>query len=285
MEKILVTGGKGFIGKHIEKYLTERGYEVETPGSDVLNILRQDDWDKWKGKGITHVVHLAGKTFVPDSWEKPEEFFQVNTMGTLQALHFCREQHIGMTYISAYIYGQPKSNPIPEGADINPNNPYARSKYMAEELCEFFCKYFDMDISILRLFNVYGPGQQERFLIPFIIQQALSEEDSITVQDVEPKRDYIYIDDVCHAIELSVQKTLGYHLFNIGSGESFSVREVIDKVQYVAHTEKEVHSRNNVRRNELNDVIADIERIKQEWGWEPQVTLEAGLLQCVEDMK
>lgn len=285
MKKILITGGKGFIGKHIEKYLAERGYEVETPSSDELNVLRQDDWDKWKEKEIAHIVHLAGKTFVPDSWEKPEEFFQVNTMGTLQTLHFCRKQHIGMTYISAYIYGQPKSNPIPEDADINPNNPYARSKYMAEELCEFFCKYFDMDISILRLFNVYGPGQQERFLIPFIIKQALSEEESITVQDVEPKRDYIYIDDVCHAIELSIQKTSGYHLFNIGSGESFSVREVIDKIQQVAHTDKKVYSKNNVRRNELNDVIANVERIKQEWGWEPQVTLEAGLLQCVEDLK
>lgn len=285
MKKVLITGGNGFIGRHVKKYLLQKGYLVETPGSDELNVTKQEDWDGWKNKKIEHVVHLAGKTFVPDSWENPENFIYTNQIGTLQTIKFCRECDIGMTYISAYIYGQPKSNPIAESADVNPNNPYAKSKYMAEELCEFFCKYFDMNITTLRLFNVYGPGQNERFLIPFIVKQALEEEQVITVQDLEPKRDYIYIEDVCRAIELSINKTEGYHLFNIGSGESFSVREIIDKVQKMACIDKEVIGKNNVRRNELNDVIADIEKIGTEWGWKPQIGLEEGLKKCVEAMK
>jgi nucleoside-diphosphate-sugar epimerase len=285
MERILITGCNGFIGQHLKNYLSKKEYLIEAPTSTALNVILKDDWDKWKEKNIYHVVHLAGKTFVPDSWENPEEFFQTNIMGTMQAIRYCREQHIGMTYISAYIYGQPKSNPIPEGADINPNNPYAKSKYMAEELCKFFCKYFDMNITVLRLFNVYGTGQKEQFLIPYIVTQALDSGDAITVQDLEPKRDYVHIDDVCHAIELSVQNTCGYHIFNIGSGKSYSVQEVIDKVQMEAHTEKKVISQNNIRRNELNDVIADISSIKKEWGWEPQVILAEGLKQCVEDMR
>ncbi|MCI9421471.1 NAD-dependent epimerase/dehydratase family protein [Lachnospiraceae bacterium WCA-9-b2] len=285
MKKILITGGKGFIGSHITRYLKECGYDVIAPSSGELNVTKQDNWGKWKGKNVCHVLHLAGKTFIPDSWENPEQFFETNGIGTLNAVSFCKNQKIGMTYISAYIYGQPTYNPVPETAAVHPNNPYAKSKYMAEEICEFFGKYFGMDITVLRLFNVYGARQSERFLIPLIVSQALGERDRITVQDLEPKRDYVYIDDVCRAIELSVQKTKGYHLFNIGSGGSYSVREIIEKVQKAAGTKKSVSSVNKVRRNELNDVIADISSIQETWGWEPQITIEAGLLRCVEDAR
>lgn len=285
MKKVLITGGNGFIGRNLTDYLKGKGYNVEAPSSQKLNVLQGKDWEALRGRNFDYLVHLAGKTFVPDSWEKPEDFFCVNTMGTLQAIKFCREQKINMTYISAYIYGQPESNPIAETALVKSNNPYAKSKYMAEELCEFYSKYFDMNISVLRLFNVFGPRQHERFLIPFIIEQVLTDGFKVEVQDLEPKRDYVYIEDVCRAIELSINKTKGYQLYNIGSGVSHSVREVIDMVQKIAHTNKEVISKNNVRRNELNDVIADISRIKTEWGWEPQFSLAEGLFHCMEGVK
>lgn len=282
MKKILVTGGNGFIGKHITKHLIDHGYDVLAPSSGELDITDRTCWDKWEEQNIVHLVHLAGKTFVPDSWDNPEQFFQTNGMGTLNAVSFCRKQKIGMTHISAYIYGQPEFNPIPETALARPNNPYAGSKYIAEEICGLFGKCFDMDITVLRLFNIYGPGQGGHFLIPFIVKQALGETDTITVQDLEPKRDYVYIDDVCMAIELSVQKTKGYNLFNIGSGDSYSVREIIEKVQEAAGTCKAICSANNVRKNELNDVVADVGLIGRIWGWKPQITLEDGLQRCVE---
>jgi len=285
MGKILITGGNGFIGKNAQKYLVGKGYNVEAPPSDELNILKQEDWEKWEGKEISHVLHLAGKTFVPDSWAEPEDFFQTNVMGALQAIRFCRKAQVGMTYISAYIYGQPQTIPLPETAEVKPDNPYAKSKHMGEELCEFFSGNFGMDITVLRLFNVYGPGQKKNFLIPYVLSQALDSGDIIVVQDEKPKRDFVYINDVCHAMELSIQNTSGFHIFNVGSGVSFSVREIIDKVQEAAHTEKRVYSYKNKRKNELDDVIADIRKIKKEWGWEPQMTLDAGIHQCVEEME
>ena len=285
MRDILITGGGGFIGKHAQKYLAGKGYKVEVPSSEELNVLKQNDWEQWKRKEIRHVVHLAGKTFVPDSWVNPEDFFQANVMGTLQAIRFCREIRIGMTYVSAYVYGQPKYIPISETTEVRPNNPYAKSKYMAEELCELFSGDFGMDITVLRLFNVYGSGQKDNFLIPCIVKQALNEEDVITVQDEEPKRDFIHVDDVCRAIELSIQNTDGFHVFNVGSGMSYSVREVIDKVLEVTHTDKRICSNKNIRKNELDDVVADIGKIEREWGWKPQITLETGIHQCVEEMK
>ncbi len=284
MKKILITGGSGFIGSHLIQLLIKKGFDVEAPTSQELNVLDRNDMKDWKEKTFEHVIHLAGETFVPLSWEKPEKFFRVNEGGTLKLIQFCRECGINMTYISAYIYGYPKSVPIREDAEVQPNNPYAESKYMAEELCRFFCKYFGMNITILRLFNVFGPKQKENFLIPLIIKQVLNKDNTITVQDLEPKRDYIYVEDVCRAIELSIHKTEGYHLFNIGSGTSYSVREVIEIIQKIAGTDKSVISKHNIRRNELNDVVADINRIMDEWNWKPEVDFEQGLRKCMEDI-
>lgn len=285
MQKILITGGSGFIGNHIAKYISQCGHEAVMPSSRELNVMQKEDWDAWKGQNIKHVLHLAGKTFVPESWEKPEEFFRTNGIGTLNAVSFCRDEKIGMTYVSAYIYGQPKENPIPESAEARPDNPYAKSKYIGEEICEFFGKHFDLNITVLRLFNVYGSGQNKRFLIPSVISQVLGEETMITVKDLKPKRDYVYIDDVCRAIALSIQKTQGYHLFNIGSGKSYSVHEIIEKVQKAAGTSKTVISEKSCRKNEVNDVTADIKLIRDAWGWKPEITIETGLLRCVEDVR
>ena len=135
---------------------------------------------------------------------------------------------------------------------------------------------------MLRLFNVFGPGQKEHFLIPFLIKQIRDSKNTVSVQDLTPKRDYIYIEDVCKAIELSIHKTNGYQLFNIGSGRSFSVGEVIEMLQRISGTEKQVFCKNSVRKNELNDVIADISLIRSEWGWTPEVDLLSGLAKTME---
>ncbi|MCM1232141.1 MAG: NAD(P)-dependent oxidoreductase [Butyrivibrio sp.] len=285
VNKVLITGGSGFIGSKAAAYLADRDYQVLCPSSQELNVLEAEDFRRWTDVGIGHVVHLAGKTFVPDSWEKPADFFMTNLAGTLNTVEFCRKAGISMTYVSAYIYGQPEKLPIDEEAPVCSNNPYAKSKYMAEELCEFFCRNYGMDISVLRLFNVFGSGQSNKFLIPYIIEQAVGPNKNITVQDLEPRRDYVYIDDVCSAIERSITGTMGFQLFNVGSGRSYSVRDVIQIVQEKACTNKEVVSKQNIRKNELNDVVADITAIRKAWNWCPHVSMEEGLQICVEAHK
>lgn len=284
-DNILITGGNGFIGNHLKKYLQTKHYHVISPVSQELDVTTAADFDSFCGTDISHVIHLAGKTFVPASWENPEIFFEVNVMGTLHIIEFCRKYGINLTYISAYIYGQPTSIPVSESSDVKPDNPYAKSKYMAEELCKFYSSFFSMNISVLRLFNVYGPGQNENFLIPVIMRQLLSDSTRIEVNDLNPKRDYIYIEDVCRAIEMSIEKTKGYQLYNIGSGVSHSVQEVIDLLQRQAGTKKQTVSRNMHRRNELNDVTADISCIKKNWNWEPSISLEEGLTRCLQAEK
>ena len=279
-KKILLTGAGGFIGSALAKYLTKCGMETVCPSSAKLDVAQQASVANFPMQGIDHMIHLAGRTFVPKSWEEPEEFIKTNTFGTLNLLEVCRRQKISMTYISAYIYGMPKKNPIPETALVNPNNPYAKSKYMAEELCEFYAEQFGVGISVIRPFNVYGIGQRDHFLIPQIIRQATQEE-SICVMDLEPKRDYIYLTDLLEAIRLTLQRKGRYEVFNIGSGVSYSVAEVISMIQRIAGTQKPVICKNEVRRNEMNDVIADISKAKEVLGWKPAYTLEQGLTEII----
>lgn len=285
MNKVLITGGNGFIGRKTAEYLKDKGYQVLHPSSQELNVLETEAFGSWMNTGIEHVIHLAGKTYVPDSWENPTDFFKTNLLGTLNTIEFCRRATLPMTYVSAYIYGHPEKLPIDEKAKVCPNNPYAKSKYMSEELCEFYCQAFEMDISVLRLFNVYGTGQNNKFLIPCIIEQTLGSNENITVQDLEPRRDYVYIDDVCSAIERSVAGTKGFQLYNVGSGRSYSVKDVIQIVQEKAGTNKTVVSKQNARKNELNNVVADITAIQKAWNWYPHVSIEEGLQLCVLEQK
>lgn len=283
-KSILVTGAGGFIGSALVSYLKKKNRTVLGLGSKELDVTDPASVRALPAEEISHVVHMAGKTFVPKSWEEPDEFFGTNTFGTLQMLEFCRQHKIPMTYISAYIYGPPEKNPIQETDPIGPNNPYAKSKYMAEELCEFYAKQFDVKVSIIRPFNVYGAGQKENFLIPQIIGHAIKE-DCIKVLDLAPMRDYIYLDDLLEAIFLTIEKVQEYDVFNIGSGISYSVGEVIDMVQDILGTHKRVECKNQVRKNELNNVVADISHAGWVLGWHPAYTLKEGLAAMIRQMQ
>jgi nucleoside-diphosphate-sugar epimerase len=248
----------------------------------VLDVVQSDSWYNFDNIGIEHIVHLAGKTFVPDSWDNPEAFFNVNVIGTSNALSFCKRNECSLTYISAYIYGRQAQLPIREDATFVPNNPYAESKYIAEQVCEFYARVFGVNVNVLRLFNVYGPGQRSNFLIPRLLEQIKGERDFIEVMALLPKRDYIYLDDVCEAIRLSMLKCNGYNVYNVGSGISYSVGEVINILQKLAGTNKTVKSLNRVRNEEIDDVIADISKIEDKLNWKPATTFENGLLHCLE---
>lgn len=282
-KRILVTGASGFIGSALVAYLNQKGKKVIGLGSRELDVTDRIQTQELDVSDVGHVIHMAGKTFVPRSWEEPAEFFGTNAFGTLNMLELCRQNKIPMTYISAYIYGPPEHNPIGESDPVNPNNPYARSKYMGEELCEFYARQFGVQVSVIRPFNVYGAGQKETFLIPQIISHAMKEE-MISVMDLAPMRDYVYLEDLLRAIELTVEKVQEYDVFNIGSGISYSVGQVIELVQKILGTDKPVVCRNQTRKNELNNVVADITHAKDVLGWVPSYTLEEGLAQMIGQM-
>ena len=225
------------------------------------------------------MIHLAAKSFIPDCWKAPAQTIQTNFGGTLNALEFCRRRGARLIFTSAYVYGHPESLPISELHRTDTNNPYSFSKKIAEDLCRFYYEQYQTPVNIFRIFNIYGPGQRESFLIPTILKQING--GHIEVSDLAPRRDYLYIDDVVLAIELALMKEHEYFLLNLGSGRSYSVKDLVEMIIRLSGKDVTYSSRESVRENEILDTVADISASKKLLGWEPKISLEAGLLKLI----
>jgi nucleoside-diphosphate-sugar epimerase len=280
LRRVIVTGATGFLGRHLARHLRSAGTEVltlsRTLGFDLLT-------DELPMRGVNHVFHLAAQTGVVEAWDNPAEFFNINTQGTVRVLDQCRRHTCSLTYLSAYVYGPPLRLPTTESDPVRADNPYAFSKFMAEEACRFFHTTFDVPITILRPFNIYGPGQSERFLIPRIVAQIADADcQEIAVMDLAPRRDYLFVSDAVAAIVASLTSPPG-SLFNIGSGMSYSVEEVIKIACRSAGVVKPYRATAGVvRRNEIDDVVADISALQGETGWLPRISLGEGLRRLFE---
>ena len=285
MKKILITGGTGFIGRRLQQLIDQTEYEVYAPSHMILDVTNTDDFKRLDGIGIDHVIHLAAKTFVPESWEMPDEYIRTNVVGTMRTLEFCKRNGCGLTYMSSYVYGIPDRLPVAESFELRPANPYALSKIMSEDACRFYNANMGVDITIFRPFNIYGYGQDSNFLLPTIVNQVLSNNDEIVVQTLMPKRDYIYIDDIINAIIMSIERNHGLQIYNLGTGISYSVGEIIAIAQKIVRTEKKVFEKKEIRKNEIMDVTANISAINKLWGWRPAVTINEGLSQYINQLR
>jgi nucleoside-diphosphate-sugar epimerase len=279
-ERVLVTGGSGFVGRRLVQFLREKAAEVYAPERSVLDVSAGAVPDF----AVDCVIHLAGRTFVPASWNDPADFYRVNVQGTVNVLEYCRRTDAKLIYVSGYGYGIPSTLPIPESAPLKPNNPYAFSKSAAEEACRFFSEYLKTAVTIVRPFNIYGPGQSASFLIPHILQQAIDPAAAeIVVETDTPRRDYVHLDDVIGAIDSLRRNPKSGATFNVGSGMSYSVAEVAEIACRAAGVSKPVVSRGKPRVNDIPDVIADITAIRDAVGWSPSITLLDGLRGIIAD--
>ena len=273
-QRVLLTGGSGFVGRRLLQCFRAENMEIFAPGRGALDVAA----NIFPDQSVDIVIHLAARTFVPDSWVDPAEFYRVNTQGTVNVLDYCRRMHAQLIYVSGYCYGVPTSLPISESALVHPNNAYAFSKSAAEDACRFFFEFFGIPVSIVRPFNIYGPGQSPHFLIPRIVEQAINPAATeIVVEDDTPRRDYVHVDDVIAAIRSLLLAPRTGATFNVGSGESYSVAQLAKLVCIAANIDKPIVSRGNRRVNDIPDVVADITAIRNAIGWSPSINLIDGL--------
>lgn len=284
MKNVLVTGSNGFIGKKLVEFLENLEFNVLKFNSSDGDISEYDFINNYKDTTIEHIFHLASKTFIPDSWNNPLEFYKTTVIGTGNILELCRNKNISLTYLSAYVYGLTENIPISEKNFVKPNNPYSHSKYLAEELCKFYSNFYDVKVIIARPFNIYGENQKDIFLIPHIIKQVLNNE-KIIVENLNPKRDYIYLDDLVNGLIKTIDIKDKFNIFNFGSGYELSVKNIIDIIQKIAKTNKEIISKNINRKNEIMSVIADITKTKKELNWKPLYSFEDGIKKILEGIK
>lgn len=271
-DDVLVTGAGGFVGRALVPALAREGHAVRShtrPDGDLASGLHAEP--------AACVVHLAGRTFVPESWENPLAFYRDNTLATGGVLEYCRRTGARLVHISSYVYGAPEHLPIAESHRRQPFNPYALSKILAEDLIAFHEAQFRLRATVIRPFNLYGPGQDARFLIPSIARQMVDPGCvRITVKDLRPKRDYLHVDDLVRLIAAAVRADVP-GIYNAGTGASVSVGDVITEMAAAAGVQKPVHVSGDHRPGDVLDVVADASRAAQAFGWHPVVPLRHGL--------
>lgn len=282
MARILVTGATGFVGRHLVARLMQLEHDVVEVNQKSGDVACAVTWAAFPSSDV--VVHLAAKSFVPDSWTDPAGFLKTNFQGTVRALDYCKNHNSKIIFVSTYLYGMPDVLPIPESAALRATSPYALSKKLAEEVCSFYALNYQVDAVVLRPFNIYGPGQNDKFLIPSIVRQ-VREAEMIEVNDLTPKRDYIFIDDFVEAIVKAMGTRKGFDVFNIGSGVSHSVHEVVNLIKSAAGTDIPLRSVGARRVNEIMDTVADTRKARELLQWSPRWSLSDGIEAVVKNRR
>ena len=284
MTKILITGHEGFVGSNLVSILDPKKYQI-TGLSRILqkdanivqikkDILRINDSDAAKNSII---IHLAAITDIKYCEQHPVECFKVNALGTQNLLELARKKDCSFIYIStSHVYGKPKKLPINEDHPQNATSIYATSKIAGELCCESYSKSYGMDISILRLFSVYGPRSPGHLVTSKIISQMLSGK-SIKLGNLYPKRDFVYITDAVKAIEISLKKLDGFNIYNVGIGKSHSILEICNILKKLTrNTAPVISTKTYSRKDEINNMVSNPSKIKK-LGWKPSISLQKGL--------
>lgn len=283
MKKLLITGHNGFIGTNLVESLVGK-YELFGVSLNKLpqkvnqikkniNKLKVEDLPK----NISSIIHLAAITDVEYCQRNPIDCFHANVNGTQNILEIARKINANFLYLSTnHVYGPPKILPIREDHVKNPDSIYATSKLLGEIICQTYAKNFGVNVSVLRLFSVYGKNSAEHLVTTKIISQILNNS-SIQLGNLFPKRDFIYIDDVINAIKLVLTKTRNYNEFNVGTGKSYSILELCNILKKISGSQIPIiSSKSKSRKKEINNVYANSNKLKK-LGWSPHYTIEGGL--------
>lgn len=275
MKSLIVTGSDGFVGTNLLRCLHGLSYNVT--GIDINNGYDLSNIDCLAQIPRADIlVHLAGITSVPASFIEPYKYLHINYLTTLAALEVARRDQARFIHISSYLYGSPNYLPIDENHTLAPHNPYAQSKLNAENLCVGYHRDFNVQVIILRPFNIYGPGMKDNSLIPNIFRQLKT--GIIELADFDPKRDYLYIQDLCQAIIAALDaEEVDYDVFNLGYGKSYSAYDVAKIIVTLSGKDANIISAGQRRKGEVMDCYANIEKARNILGWIPRTDLHKGL--------
>lgn len=293
--KFVVTGGAGFIGSYIVKYLVDNGYQVIVVDNmfrgKLTNLSRYEDKIDFHNLDILNfeelrklvkdsdgIFHQAALTSVPESFTQRDKYQNVNVNGTENIFKLGKEFGIKIVYASSSsIYGNPKSIPITENASRNPINPYGKTKLEDEILAEQYSK-LGVKIIGLRYFNVYGIGQTNDYagVITKFYEAIKADNPPIIFGDGTQVRDFISVEDVAKANLLSMQSSTDFAFLNIGTGIATSINDLANLM--INLSEKSLAPINsNLPEGDVKESQADIHLAKQLINWMFETKLEDGL--------
>jgi UDP-glucose 4-epimerase len=221
------------------------------------------------------VYHLAALSRVIPSIQNPELCFKNNVAGTEIIARLCAKYKKKLIFSSSReVYGDAEYIPVDEKHPLNPKNPYGASKVAGEKIIEAYSKCYGLDHVILRLGNVYGERDFER-VIPLFIDKCLKGENLI-VYGGNQVLDFVFISDVIDGLLKAVDMSNDNDKFNVGSGVGVKIIELAKRIKGLINTNSQILIKKS-RKGEVEEFIADINKIKNSLGWRPKPTLEEGL--------
>jgi UDP-glucose 4-epimerase len=299
-QRVVVTGGAGFVGSNIVRRLLDDGATVVVlddfytgdeenlpVGHSKLEIVRASvtDFERVRDtfKGASVVIHEAARNIIV-STRNPREDYEVNIGGTLNVLLAVRELGIRRVVYasSASVYGNPRYLPINEDDATNMLSPYAVSKFAGENYCKAFYESYNVSTAVVRYSNVYGTAQRPDNpycgVIAMFFESAMSGVAPRIHGDGEQTRDFTYIDDVVEATLLAAtsEKAEG-QVYNVGTGRETTINQLARMIIGVTGAEVEPA---HVDRRDIDNIrrrVVNIEKIRRELRWVPSVTIETGL--------
>jgi UDP-glucose 4-epimerase len=305
--KLLVTGGAGYIGSIVSRQLLDAGHEVVVldnlerghreavaPQARFVHAdLREAaEVNAALQAGFDGVLHFAALALVAESVSNPERYYRTNVQGTLNLLEAMRDASVGRLVFSSTcaVYGQPDEVPIREDAPPRPANAYGASKLAVDGMIGDFCTAYGLGAVSLRYFNVAGASagagedhEPETHLIPNILRTAQGRNPEVEVfgtdyptPDGTAIRDYIHIEDLAaaHLLALAATTPATHEIFNLGTGQGYSVREVIDAARSVTGLEIPTVERPR-RPGDPPRLVAGAEKIRTQLGWQPRHDLRS----------
>ncbi len=307
-QRVLVTGGSGFIGSHLVERLVALDADVRVlchynsqTRLGLLDTLPEELKEKihviWgdikeaesvekAGQDCQIIFHLAALVGIPYSYQQPKDVVMTNTIGTLNVLKFARDVGTEKVVITSTseVYGTARYVPIDESHPLQGQSPYSASKIAADKITEsFYCAY-DLPVTVCRPFNTYGPRQSMRAVIPTIITQALSRNE-IHLGAVSPTRDFTFIQDtVSGFIKIAESPHSTGEVINIGSGFEISIGDIARKICTLIGKNVPIVSeeaRQRPEKSEVNRLYAANKKAAELIGWQPQVSLDDGLKQTI----
>ena len=301
--RVLVTGGAGFIGRHITEYFQHRA-EVrvldnlrsglksnlsELNCELVVGSVLDRDLVKEAMRGVDFVFHLAAMASVQESMRKPSECAEINSRGTVIVLEEAARAGVKKLILSssAAIYGDNPINPKIESMPADPKSPYATSKYEAERYCLSFTDEGRLATVSLRYFNVFGPCQNPRSeysaVVPAFIVRAIRNEPIMIFGDGQQTRDFIYVNDVVATNAFFALKSDATGIFNVACGIQITMTDLALTVRNLTKSSSTI-SYSPERPGDVKHSIADMDKT-QRAGFEPVYDLAAGLRATIKFFK
>jgi GDP-4-dehydro-6-deoxy-D-mannose reductase len=288
MKKALIFGISGFVGKYLKSELVENGYTVY--GCDRYHsedVAAVDITDRKNVADIVseikpdYIVNLAAISSVSDSWKNKDLTFQINVDGSKNILDAVVEACINprMLFIGSSEEYAPSDKPISEDMPLFDNNPYGRSKIEQEELIKDYRKKFGYNIKYARSFNHIGIGQNGKFVIPSWCRKiaeirALNKPKQITVGNVEIIRDFSDVRDVVNGYRLLLEDNSNTDTYNIGSGVGIKLRDILEYIIKMSHTDIEVViDQALLRPTDIPVSVCDNSLIKSQLSWSPKYNI------------